>query len=51
MIEKSRVRVPAGAAEEFSSPASTFYAVISVSVPPPSYRSSKQKNPAILPKV
>ena len=41
MIERSRVRIPAGTAGEFSSPGSTFLlTLISVSVPPPCYRSS-----------
>ena len=41
MIERSRVRIPAGAAGEFSSTGPTsVLTLISVSVPPPSYRSS-----------
>ena len=52
MIERSRVRIPAGAAGEFSSPGSTFVlTLISVSVPPQCYRSSIKKTPVVLPKV
>ena len=52
MIERSRVRIPAGAAGEFSSLGSTFCAdLISVFVTPPCYRSSTKKIPVILPKV
>ena len=41
MIERLPVRIPAGAAEEFSSPELTLCAdSYSVSVPPPCYRSS-----------
>ena len=40
MIERLRVRIPAAAAGEFSSPESTLCAnTYSVSVPPPCYRS------------
>ena len=39
VIERLRVRIPAGAEGEFSSPESTLFAVsYSVSVPPPCYR-------------
>ena len=52
MIERLRVRIPAGAAGEFSSPECTLYAdSYSVSAPPPCYRSGTLKTPAILPKV
>ena len=50
MIKRSRVRIPAGVAGEFSSAGSTFCAVISVSVPPLCYCSSMYKTPVILPK-
>ena len=39
MTERSRVRVPAGAAGQFSSQGSIFWALISVSAPPLYYRS------------
>ena len=52
VIEGLRVRIPAGAAGEFSSPELTFFAdSYSMSVPPPCYRSGTQKTPVILPKV
>ena len=52
VIERLRVRIPAGAAGEFSSPELTFCAdSYSVSVPPPCYRSGTQKITVILPKV
>ena len=52
MIERLRVRIPAGAAVEFSSPDFTLCAdSYSVSVPPSCYRSGTYKTPAILPKV
>ena len=52
MIEKLRVRIPAGAAGEFSSPESTLCAdSYSVSVPHPRHRSGTLKSPVILPKV
>ena len=52
MIERLRVRVPAGAAGEFSSPELTLCAdSFSVSVPPPCYRSGTYKTLVILPKV
>ena len=50
MIERSRVRVPAGEAGEVSSLGSTFCAFISVSVPPPCYRSSTEEIRFFLPK-
>ena len=51
MIERLRVRIPAGAAGEFSSPELTFCAdSYSVSVPPACYRSGTLKIPLILPK-
>ena len=40
VIERSQVRVPAGAVGEFSSPGSSVLILISVFVPPPRYRSS-----------
>ena len=52
MIERLPVRIPAGAAGEFSPPESTLCAdSYSVFVPPPYYRSGTQKTPVILPKV
>ena len=41
VIERLRVRIPAGAAREFSSPELTFFGAdsYSVFVPPPCYRS------------
>ena len=52
VMERLRVRIPAGAVEEFSSPGLTLCAyAYSVSVPPPCYRSGTQKTPVILPKV
>ena len=51
MIERLRVRIPAGAAGEFSSPELTLCAdSYSVSVPPPCYRSGTQKTPVVLQK-
>ena len=51
-IEKLRVRFPAEAAEEFSSPVSTLCAdSYSVSVPSLCYRSGTLKTLVILPKV
>ena len=51
-VERSRVRIPAGTAGEFSSPGSTFCADSYFgTVPPPCYRSSTYKIPVILPKV
>ena len=48
MIEKLRVRIPAGAAVEFSSPEITLCAdSYSGSVIPPCYRSGMQKTPVI----
>ena len=35
MTERAQVQIPAGVVGEFSSPWSTFCALISVSVPPP----------------
>ena len=52
MVERLRVRIPAGAAGELSSPESTLCAdSYSVSVPPSCYRSGTGKTPVILPKV
>ena len=52
MIERLRVRVPAEAAGEFSSPELPVCVdSYSVSVPPPCYRSGTQKTLVILPKV
>ena len=52
MIERLRVRIPAGATREFSTPDLTLCAdSYSVSVPPPCYDSGTQKIPVILPKV
>ena len=52
MIERLRVRIPAGAAGEFSSLESTLCAdSYSVSVPPLCYCSGTEKTPVILPKV
>ena len=52
VLERLRVRIPAGAAGECSSPESTLCAdSYSVSVPPPCYRSGTLKTPIILPKV
>ena len=52
MIERLRVRIPAGAVGECSSPEKNVCAdSYSVSVPPSYYRSGTQKNPIILPKV
>ena len=53
MIERSRVRVPAGPAGEFSSLGSTYCADQegSVSVPSPCHRSSTCKIPLIRPDV
>ena len=52
MIERLRVRIPAGAAGEFSSPELTLCAdPNSVSVPPPCYHSGTLRTPVILPKV
>ena len=55
MIERLRVRIPAEAAGEFSSPELTLSAdFYSVSVPAPCYRSGTKNNnnkPVILPKV
>ena len=49
MIGRLRVRIPAGAVGEFSSPESALCAdSYSVSVPPPCYRSGTQKTPVIL---
>ena len=51
-IERLRVRIPAEAAGEFSSPESASCAdSYSVSVSPPCYRSGTYKTPVILPKV
>ena len=51
MIERLRVRIPAGAAREFSSSESTLCADShSVFILPPSYRSGTQKTQVILPK-
>ena len=48
MIERLRVRIPAGAAEEFSSLELTLCAdSSSVSVPPPCYHSGMEKAPVI----
>ena len=52
VIERVRVRIPRGAAEDFSSPELTFSAdSYSVSVPAPCYCSGTKKTPVILPKV
>ena len=52
MSERLRVRIPAEAAGEFSSPESTLYAEsYSVSVPSPCYRSGTVKTPVAQPKV
>ena len=53
VIERLRVRIPAGAAGEISSPESTLCAdSYSVDIPPPYYRSDTLKTPVIiLPKV
>ena len=52
MIERSRVRVPSGAAGEFSSPGSTFSADSYFGfVPLSCFRSSVYKIPVILPEV
>ena len=46
MIERSRVRAPAGSAGEFSSPVSNpVLTLISVFVPPPCCRSRHLKDP------
>ena len=46
VIERLRVRIPAGPPEEFSSPELTLCAgSYSVSVPPPCYRSGTSKDP------
>ena len=51
MIEGLRVRIPAGAAREFSSPELTLRAdSYSVSIPPPCYRSGTNETSDILPK-
>ena len=51
VIERSLVRFPAGAAGDLFplQDQSTVLTLISVSVPPPCYRSSMQKIPVILP--
>ena len=52
VIERLRVRIPAGAAGEFSSPELALCAdYYSVSIPPSCYRSGTLKNPTVLPKV
>ena len=52
VIERSRVRIPAGTAGEFFSPELTLCADSnSVSVPPPCYHSGTLRTPVILPKV
>ena len=49
-MERLRVRIPAEAAGEFSSPELTLCAEsYSVTVPPSGYRSGTQKTPVILP--
>ena len=53
VIERSRVRIPAGVAEEFSSPGSTFCADSYFGIFPPTlcYHSSTWTIPVLLPKV
>ena len=52
MVERLRVRVPAGAVGEFSSPELTFCAdSYSVSFPPRFKHSGTYKTPVIVPKV